>query len=61
MQQLDTKYFGRIEYAEEDVLEFPNGLFGFEAEKRFLLLPFPAAMEICSACKVFPVLLPLLF
>ena len=40
MQQLDTKYFGRIEYAEEDVLEFPNGLFGFEAEKHFLLLPF---------------------
>ena len=38
--QLDTKYFGRIHYAPEDVLEFPNGLFGFEAEKQFLLLPF---------------------
>lgn len=38
--QLDTKYFGRIDYNEADVLEFPNGLFGFEAEKRFLLLPF---------------------
>lgn len=38
--QLDTKYFGRITYAPEDVLEFPNGLFGFESEKRFLLLPF---------------------
>lgn len=38
--QLDTKYFGRIDYAEEDVLEFPNGLFGFEGQKKFLLLPF---------------------
>lgn len=38
--QLDTKYFGRITYDPQDVLEFPNGLFGFEGEKRFLLLPF---------------------
>ena len=38
--QLDTKYFGRIDYAEEDALEFPNGLFGFEDQKKFLLLPF---------------------
>ena len=38
--QLDTKYFGRITYDPQDVLEFPNGLFGFEEEKRFLLLPF---------------------
>ena len=38
--ELDTKYFGRISYAPEDVLDFPNGLFGFESEKRFLLLPF---------------------
>ena len=38
--QLNTKYFGEIAYAPEDVLEFPNGLFGFEGEKQFLLLPF---------------------
>lgn len=38
--QLDTKYFGQITYEAEDVLDFPNGLFGFEGEKRFLLLPF---------------------
>ena len=37
---LETKYFGRITYDPEDVLEFPNGLFGFEQEKHFLLLPF---------------------
>ena len=38
--QLDTKYFGQITYAPEDVLDFPNGLFGFETERKFLLLPF---------------------
>lgn len=38
--QLDTKYFGRISYTPQQVLEFPNGIFGFEDEKRFVLLPF---------------------
>jgi len=35
-----TKYFGEIEYGEDEVLHFPNGIFGFEEDKRFLLLPF---------------------
>ena len=35
-----TKYFGEIDYDEEDVFHFSHGLFGFEAERRFLLLPF---------------------
>ena len=38
--QIDTKYFGPVEYECEDLLTFPNGLFGFESEHRFLLLPF---------------------
>ena len=38
--QLQTKYFGEIECDSEDVLQFPNGLFGFEEEQAFLLLPF---------------------
>ena len=37
---LKTKYFGEIECQEEDKLHFPNGLFGFEEEKEFFLLPF---------------------
>ena len=37
---VQTKYFGRVEYDREDVLSFPSGLFGFEEEKSFLLLPF---------------------
>lgn len=35
-----TKYFGEIEYAKDELLTFPKGLFGFEEEQSFLLLPF---------------------
>lgn len=36
----ETKYFGQIDYKPEETLSFPKGLFGFEDEKSFLLLPF---------------------
>ena len=36
----ETKYFGQIDYEPEQALSFPKGLFGFEDEKSFLLLPF---------------------
>lgn len=38
--QYSTKYFGTIEQDEGDAISFPNGLFGFDEEKQFLLLPF---------------------
>ena len=38
--ELKTKYFGPVEYAPQEIITFPNGLFGFEEEKQFLLLPF---------------------
>ena len=38
--QLQTKYFGTLDCRAEDVLHFPEGLFGFEEEKEFFLLPF---------------------
>ena len=38
--QLQTKYFGPVSYEQEDVLNFPEGLFAFEEEKHYLLLPF---------------------
>ena len=38
--KLYTKYFGEIEYAQEDLLHFTAGPFGFEEEQEFLLLPF---------------------
>lgn len=36
----NTKYFGEIEYEESDVLTFPQGIYAFEEEHKFLLLPF---------------------
>lgn len=38
--KLQTKYFGEIEYEQAETLHFPVGLFGFEEEHHFLLLPF---------------------
>lgn len=38
--KLSTKYFGEIDYSQEDVIRFPEGIFAFEQEKEFLLLPF---------------------
>lgn len=35
-----ANYFGKIEYKKEDLVYFPNGLFGFEEEKEFLPLSF---------------------
>ena len=37
---LKTKYFGEIEVGDDEVLDFPAGLFAFEEEKKFVLLPF---------------------
>ncbi len=38
--KLQTKYFGEIEYEADETLAFPAGIFGFEEEHSFLLLPF---------------------
>lgn len=38
--KLQTKYFGEVEYEPKDIVRFPAGLFGFEEEREFLLLPF---------------------
>ncbi len=38
--QAQTKYFGAVEYDNDDVLSFPTGIFGFDDENEFLLLPF---------------------
>lgn len=42
MPTIHTKQFGIMEFAEDDVFEFPNGLPGFEAERRFLCIERPA-------------------
>lgn len=38
--KLNTKYFGEIDCQEEAFLTFPKGLFAFEDETEFVLLPF---------------------
>lgn len=43
-----TKYFGEIDYTRDELLTFDKGLFGFEEEKEFLLLPFSAAGTMFS-------------
>ena len=40
MVKIQSKYFGEIESEPEDIITFPAGLFGFEEEHTFLLLPF---------------------
>lgn len=43
--KLQTKYFGEIEYDADDCFTFPNGLYGFEEEKEFLLVPFEGSQS----------------
>ncbi len=43
-----TKYFGEIEYTKDETITFPKGLFGFEEEQSFLLLPFSNAGTLFS-------------
>lgn len=38
--KLQTKYFGEIDYETSELIRFPAGLFGFDQEHEFLLLPF---------------------
>jgi flagellar assembly factor FliW len=46
MPQIETKYFGSIEYHEADVVQFASGLPAFEDETRFLLIEPPARAPI---------------
>lgn len=42
MAKCRTKAHGEIEYSEDVVMHFPEGLFGFESETRFLPIEVPA-------------------
>jgi flagellar assembly factor FliW len=41
MPEFLSTYLGRIDYREQDVLEFPAGLPGFEQERAFLPIELP--------------------
>ncbi len=38
--QIETTRFGTLEVPDEEILEFPQGLYGFEALRRWCLLPY---------------------
>lgn len=65
--QVQTTRFGKIEIAENDVIDFPEGLLGFSDLKRFVLLDDPdddifAWLQSCEQANIaFPVLEPALF
>ena len=46
MPSISTKQFGVVQFAEEDVFDFPNGLPGFEAEHLFLCIERPALRPV---------------
>lgn len=46
MPSCETKYHGLLEYDEASAIEFPLGLFGFEAERKFLPLELPDAAPV---------------
>jgi len=41
MNQIATKYFGQLGYSEDSVVEFPDGIPGFEDQRGFLVVQQP--------------------
>ena len=37
--KLSTAYFGELEIEEEQIIHFPRGMFAFEDQQRFVLIP----------------------
>lgn len=56
--KLQTKYFGEIDYDLSDEIHFSVGLFGFDDEHSFLLLPFDGSngSMLCMQSTVTPAL-----
>lgn len=54
--KIQTKYFGEVEYDDSDLITFPSGLFGFDDEHSFLLIPFEGSGEslLCFQSTVTP-------
>lgn len=46
MPTVQTKYFGSMSYEGSVVIDFPQGLPGFETERRFLVLTQPASYPL---------------
>lgn len=46
---IQTKYFGKQEIKEADVLSFANGIPGFANDKQFIIQPFGEAFSILQS------------
>jgi len=46
MPEIDTTNFGTISYVPESIFEFPNGLPGFDQQRRFLPVQSPGTAPI---------------
>ena len=46
MPLVATKYFGSMDYREESVYDFPNGLPGFEDQKQFVIIETPESAPL---------------
>lgn len=63
MPQLETKPFGPIEVSEDNILEFPDGILGFEDYRKFAILeekegPFLWLQSVDEAGLAFIILKP---
>lgn len=47
--KIKNRYFGEIEYTVQEIIRFPEGLFGFEDQKEFLPIPFEEGSD-CLIC-----------
>lgn len=43
--KIQTKYFGVIDCEPDECITFPSGLFGFEDERQFVMLPFEGGID----------------
>ena len=43
--KVDTSRFGTLEISAKKIIHFPEGLYGFEKETEFTLLPFNPNVE----------------
>lgn len=43
--KVDTSRFGALDIPENEIIQFPEGLYGFEKETEFALLPFNPNVE----------------
>tara|TARA_A100001037_G_C14963757_1_gene550560 strand:+ start:209 stop:667 length:459 start_codon:yes stop_codon:yes gene_type:complete len=43
--KVDTSRFGELDISEDEIIHFPEGLYGFEKETEFVFLPFNPNVE----------------